>query len=92
MNAPTLFDVPNIHNEDTCSRNRVQAAILRELGRANATAYELQQWLGDFDGIHVALNSVGSRLNELAKKGLIEKADDKRPGRFGRPLTVWRIK
>jgi hypothetical protein len=51
MNAPTLFDVPNIHNEDTCSRNRVQAAILRELGRANATAYELQQWLGDFDSV-----------------------------------------
>jgi ribosomal protein S20 len=80
--TPTLFDVPNIHNAETCSRNKVQA---------NATAYELQQWLGDFDGIHVALNSVGSRLNELAKKGLIEKADEpKRPGRFGRPLTVWR--
>jgi hypothetical protein len=73
--TPTLFDVPNIHNAETCSRNKVQAAILAEFERTGGdvcyTADDLQQLLGDFHGIHLALNSVGSRLNELRKKGLI---------------------
>jgi hypothetical protein len=91
--TPTLFDVPNIHNAETCSRNKVQAAILAEFERTGGdvcyTADDLQQLLGDFHGIHLALNSVGSRLNELRKKGLIEKCGTA-PGRSGRPLTVWR--
>jgi hypothetical protein len=56
--TPTLFDVPNIHNAETCSRNKVQAAILAEFDRTGHTAScytaeDLQQLLGSYHGIHL---------------------------------------
>lgn len=88
MTQATLFPEPHV---EAPRLKPDQAVIVHALVQGPRTAYELQTRLANL-GIHRPINSIGSRLNELAKLGLVVKTGERRPGASSRKLDEWRIK
>lgn len=67
-----------------------QHLILTLLARGPRTAYELQTGMAN-EGVHRAINSIGTRLSDLAKLGKVRKTGEKRRGSSPRKLDEWRL-
>lgn len=70
--------------------NRDQQHVLDALTLGAATAEQIQTRLAR-EGIHRPINSIGSRLNELRKRGLIVKTGRRVVGVSRRAQDEWRL-